>query len=182
MSKPTLIDSMVDDFLRWPLPDSVCADGCATKQGPGRVGTNLLSAVEAKAMFEAIVQPKIDAMEDSTIHQRDEAENAADKLASIILNEPIDWPDHSAKWEEAADEARGEVFNAQWYPVREMLPDQGKTILFAWVRSKGSQHTMRTGYVNARGICVPGLTERWKTQPTHWRELPALNVIEQPTE
>ncbi len=51
---------MVDDFLRWPLPDSVCADGCATKQGPGRVGTNLLTAVEAKQMFEAVVLPKVE--------------------------------------------------------------------------------------------------------------------------
>lgn len=59
MSKKPLIDELVDDFLRWPLPDSVCADGCATKQGPGRVGTNLLSAVEAKEMFEAVVLPKL---------------------------------------------------------------------------------------------------------------------------
>ncbi len=59
MSKNPLIDAMVDDFLKWPLPDSVCADGCATKQGPGRIGTNLLTAVEAKAMFESVVQPKI---------------------------------------------------------------------------------------------------------------------------
>jgi hypothetical protein len=59
MSKNPLIDAMVDDFLRWPLPDSVCADGCATKQGPGRVGTNLLTAIEAKQMFEAVVLPKL---------------------------------------------------------------------------------------------------------------------------
>jgi hypothetical protein len=64
MSKTTLIDSMVDDFLRWPLPDSVCADGCATKQGPGRIGTNLLTAIEAKEMFRAVVLPKIPAPED----------------------------------------------------------------------------------------------------------------------
>lgn len=50
---------MVDDFLRWPLPNSVCADLCATKQQLGRVGTNLLTAVEAKQMFEAVVLPKI---------------------------------------------------------------------------------------------------------------------------
>ncbi len=50
---------MVDDFLRWPLPDSVCTDGCATRQGPGRVGTNLLTAIEAKQMFETVVLPKL---------------------------------------------------------------------------------------------------------------------------
>ncbi len=66
MSKTNLIDSMVDDFLRWPLPVSVCADLCATNQGPGRVGTNLLSAVEAKEMFRAVVLPKIPAQQERT--------------------------------------------------------------------------------------------------------------------
>lgn len=28
-------------------------------------------------------------------------------MASLILNEPIDWPDHSAKWKEAIDEMGG---------------------------------------------------------------------------
>lgn len=59
MSKNPLIDAMVDEFLRWPLPDSVCADGCATKQGPGRVGTNLLTAIEAEQMLKAVVLPKL---------------------------------------------------------------------------------------------------------------------------
>jgi hypothetical protein len=62
--KNELIDKMVDDFLRWPLPDSVCADGCATKQGPNRVGTNLLSAIEAKEMFRAVVLPRIPTPDD----------------------------------------------------------------------------------------------------------------------
>ena len=44
-------------------------------------------------------------LDDQTIKERDDAEDAADKLASIILAEPIDWPDHGAKWEEAAEEA-----------------------------------------------------------------------------
>lgn len=44
-------------------------------------------------------------MEELTIKQRDEAEEAADKLASRILGEPIDWPDHGAKWAEALEEA-----------------------------------------------------------------------------
>lgn len=39
----------------------------------------------------------------STINQRDRAEEAADKLASAILDEPIDWPDHDAKWAEALE-------------------------------------------------------------------------------
>ena len=50
------VDALVDRFLAWPLPASVCSDLCATKQGyPHRSGTNLLSAVEAKAMLEYVL-------------------------------------------------------------------------------------------------------------------------------
>jgi hypothetical protein len=51
MNTEKLIIELADAFCRWPLPDSVCADRCATTQGPGRTGTNLLSVVEARAMF-----------------------------------------------------------------------------------------------------------------------------------
>ncbi len=55
------INKLVEKFLAWPLPDSVCSDLCATKQGyPHRSGTTLLSAVEAKQMLEyllADIQP-----------------------------------------------------------------------------------------------------------------------------
>lgn len=51
---------MAESFLRWPLPESVCADLCATKQGPGRVGTNLLSLIEARQMFEYVLANTID--------------------------------------------------------------------------------------------------------------------------
>lgn len=54
LNRPSAHD-LAEAFLRWPLPDSVCADLCATKQGPGRVGTNLLSYVEAKQMFEQLL-------------------------------------------------------------------------------------------------------------------------------
>ncbi len=48
---------LAERFLRWPLPDSVCTDLCATKQGPNRVGTNLLSFIEAKQMMKDVVLP-----------------------------------------------------------------------------------------------------------------------------
>jgi hypothetical protein len=56
-AKPN-IDKLVDRFLSWPLPDSVCADGIATRPGPyhgGRSGTNLLTAHEARAMLEYVL-------------------------------------------------------------------------------------------------------------------------------
>lgn len=53
------IDAMANAFLRWPLPENVCADLCATQQGKGRVGTHLLSFTEAKKMFQDIVGPLV---------------------------------------------------------------------------------------------------------------------------
>lgn len=57
--KPAAVDELTKElaerFLRWPLPDSVRADLCATKQGPGRIGTNLLSYIEARQMMQDVV-------------------------------------------------------------------------------------------------------------------------------
>lgn len=54
------IATMVDRFLAWPLPDSVCADRCASmpsdKCSMQRIGTNLLTAVEARQMLEYVLQ------------------------------------------------------------------------------------------------------------------------------
>lgn len=51
-----ITDEMVDRFLRWPLPDSVCSDPCATKKGyPNRTGTSLLTANEARQMLEYLL-------------------------------------------------------------------------------------------------------------------------------
>ena len=56
--------AMVDRFLSWPLPASVCSDGCATQQGyPHRTGTNLLTAPEAQAMLDHVAGPTIAAMQ-----------------------------------------------------------------------------------------------------------------------
>ncbi|WP_038616617.1 hypothetical protein [Dyella jiangningensis] len=50
--KLTDIDRLVDRFLAWPLPPSVCPDGCVMDSSyPHRIGTHLLTAEEAKAMF-----------------------------------------------------------------------------------------------------------------------------------
>ena len=57
--KETLMNvtkEMVDRFLTWPLPASVCADRVASMPGePHRSGTNLLSSVEARAMLEHVL-------------------------------------------------------------------------------------------------------------------------------
>jgi hypothetical protein len=124
-----LIHELTEAFLRWPLPESVCADLCATKQGPGRIGTNLLSYTEARAMLDAVVHTAIAslvaqrdreiAMHSNTVAQRDEAEEAVDKLASAVLKEPIDWHDHGAKWAEALDKVESE--NARIAAIAEKM-------------------------------------------------------------
>lgn len=53
-----ITDELVTRFLNWPLPHSVCCDPCTTKQQDGRTGTNLLSAIEAKAMLEHVLATK----------------------------------------------------------------------------------------------------------------------------
>lgn len=54
-----LIDRMVDRFLTWPLPETVCSDLCVTQaDGPHahlRRGTNLLTADEARQMIEYLL-------------------------------------------------------------------------------------------------------------------------------
>ena len=49
--------------------------------------------------------PEMEAGEQD-IFERDSAESAADKLASLILNESIGWPDHSDAWHRAVEKCR----------------------------------------------------------------------------
>lgn len=73
---------MVDLFLRWPLPSSVCCDDCATQQGyPNRIGTNLLTAVEARNMLEwvlsATMLPEQDGQSDQAVESAKPASGSA---------------------------------------------------------------------------------------------------------
>ena len=59
-----VIEELVNKFLAWPLPSSVCSDLCATKQGyPHRSGTNLLSATETKQMLAYLFTDPFDALQ-----------------------------------------------------------------------------------------------------------------------
>jgi hypothetical protein len=54
------INHLVDRFLSWPLPKSVCADPCASNPDyPDRSGTNLLNAEQAHQMLEHILGPAV---------------------------------------------------------------------------------------------------------------------------
>lgn len=80
-----LIEDMTNAFLRWPLPDSVCADLCATMQGYAqRVGTNLLGFTEAKAMFTEIVGPQLDALRAEILKELIPVERYAQALKNRV--------------------------------------------------------------------------------------------------
>lgn len=53
----TVTDDMVNRFLRWPLPASVCSDLCVTesKYPHSRSGTNLLTEDETRQMLEFVI-------------------------------------------------------------------------------------------------------------------------------
>lgn len=61
MARAVEIDRMVNLFLAWPLPDSVCSDLCVTdakyheKWQHKRSGTNLLTEAEARQMIAHVV-------------------------------------------------------------------------------------------------------------------------------
>lgn len=51
------IPKLVDRFLSWPIPESVCSDPCVVMHGyRGRVGTNLLTADESRQMLEHVLE------------------------------------------------------------------------------------------------------------------------------
>lgn len=77
---------LAEKFCRAPLPDSVCADPCATRQGPGRTGTNLLSVEQAESVFRGIFED--DAASDKAL--RLDIHILLDTLATAARGQPID--------------------------------------------------------------------------------------------
>lgn len=57
MARPVVTEEMVNRFLSWPLPKSVCSDLCVTDNAYKfpRFGTSLLAADEARAMLEYVL-------------------------------------------------------------------------------------------------------------------------------
>ena len=84
----TRIDEMVDRFLAWPVPTSVCPDNLDAdrRMRPGSSGTNLLSADEAKQMFEYVLK------EDDSRFRTDPRSVAAQFTLSIqSANSALEW-------------------------------------------------------------------------------------------
>lgn len=66
MTREALIKELAEKFCRWPLPETVCADLCATKaRTEHRTGTNLLSTLEARQMLAYVLDGVALAVEDA---------------------------------------------------------------------------------------------------------------------
>lgn len=84
LTREQVLQKLVDKFLAWPLPDSVCSDLCATKQGyPHRSGTTLLAAHEAKQMFEHVLTELFDALSQQAQEVAKYAEESQGYLVKI---------------------------------------------------------------------------------------------------
>ena len=55
-----------------------------------------------------VLRGELEKLETQTIEVRNEAEDAADKLASWILGEPADWSDHQDAWNRAVKKSLAE--------------------------------------------------------------------------
>lgn len=53
-----------------------------------------------------IVVPDNSQNEEDLILERDQAEDAANELASLVLGEPIDWAFHDVAWKRAIDKLK----------------------------------------------------------------------------
>ena len=82
-------DEMVNRFLTWPVPADVYPDGTPGK--PGRTGTNLLTAAQARYMLDHVLAGELTTLPPGF---EDEAYKAAHEESNR------DWKDfvRGAKW------------------------------------------------------------------------------------
>jgi len=81
---PMNIEKIAERFCSAPLPESVCADPCATKQGPGRSGTNLLSYIEALHVMKYVLEEQPVDFKDRLIQERNELEDRLTKMKAFF--------------------------------------------------------------------------------------------------
>ena len=99
-----IIDELANRFLMWRLPDTVCADQCATdreyaQRFPGtRCGTNLLTLDEARQMVEYVFADALKAaMREGEIKQDGDAaplpqkEETGGGLVRFKMTPPEGW-------------------------------------------------------------------------------------------
>ena len=81
------IEKIAERFCAAPLPESVCADPCATHPGPGRSGTNLLTYIEALHVMKYVLEEQPVDFKDRLIQERNELEDRLTKLKAFFDTE-----------------------------------------------------------------------------------------------
>lgn len=110
----SLLDTLVDRFLCYPLPTSVKPDPCAMNpKHPHRTGTNLLTATEAREVLGAILgspwpipydQHEAEILK--VIDERDAAEEALAQAYYLVMGHSAEWSNafgHAEALEEIGD-------------------------------------------------------------------------------
>lgn len=95
---------IVNAFLRWPLPQSVCSDRCVTQSDypHPRSGTNLLTCPETVGMVQEVIRPVIDRLlEEETAKLRSALVRTTGSLGLIIKGSYTDTPGHKQNYEHA---------------------------------------------------------------------------------
>lgn len=94
-----MLTEMANAFLRWPLPESVACDTCATTCSSGRVGTNLLTYPEALQMMREVIYPSVSRRIEQKNRENDTAYKSLYEEHERLLAEQSDpeWAMNAAK-------------------------------------------------------------------------------------
>lgn len=110
------VDDLVDRFLTWPLPESVCSDLCATERGyPHRTGTNLLTATEARQMIEHLFAAALAEKKHIAIgHSSGSVGRLAAAIEWVEANAPLPRCQHGAALRDGAGEILEPRCGCRW--------------------------------------------------------------------
>lgn len=150
---------LADAFLRWPLPESVCADLCATKQQAGRIGTNLLSFVEAEQMMREVVLPLLAHDKRSDGERSDKENNRSGGLAWVcktlaeMASMEHERPSHKRLLQGLSDEVSEILTNSG---VGMIASKRAKHFAKGWTAEHDDKHTHAEIAINAALLIVMG--------------------------